>query len=479
MSERLYRHNSMRETPTNNDLCSEYANGLTHLASAGSIAFSLLRAYRLIRSRCRLSFSGRGVRMWLMLMTAMAVALATLAFSNGELERGVTKLGIIENGRIYAVVEPDSEIRYFSTDGGFTWIPRPTSQLPGTGSQEIETPRGRYALEGTNVLRVSLDGRREVVYSTEFFRDSSNRWMQAEDTEHLGERQIGSDPLTMVYDPDSGNVIVALGLQGVIVETPDGRWTHANVGPYPSTDYSFESKNRTLLSSLEFWTVVIVLSVSWAGAALALSRSQTIVSWETLPMAIIVGGVLLFMYLIFFSIPGLNLFVPVAVALGIWEMNQRNEWRTAALISISTFSLIISGSLVLMFGGSDADAGSAHARWFFPFSMAAFALSIASMAVSWKLLSYWRETIGTIALAAVMIVVFFFVWLHVAIPDLLVKGAAFALPAILALWLRNHVKEETVRDVVLCPQCEYENQPSATLCSYCEFPLRKEVGQHS
>ena len=417
--------------------------------------------------------------MWTMLMTAVAVALVTFAFSNGELERGVTKLGIIENGPIYAVAEPDSDIRYISRDGGFTWIPRLTSRLPGTGDQELETPRGRYSLDGSRILREGPDGRREVVFSTELFRDSSNVWMQAEDTGHHGERRLGSDPMSMIYDSDSGNVIVALGLQGVVVGTPDGRWTHARVGRYAPTDFSIESKSRALFSSLEFWTVVIVLSVSWAGAALALSRSRSIVNWKTLPMAFVVGAILLLMYLIFFSIPGLNLFVPVAVALGIWEMNQRNEWRTAALISIGTFSLIISGSLVLMFGGSDADPRSAYAKWFFPFSMVAFALAIASMAVSWRMLSYWREVIGTIVLSAVIIVVFFFVWLHAAIPDLLVKVAAFALPAFLAVWLRNHVKQGTVRHVVLCPQCEFENQPSATLCAYCEFPFRKEVEPYS
>ncbi len=417
--------------------------------------------------------------MWTILMTAMVVALATFAFSNGELERGVIKLGVDDKGHIYAIVEPSNEIDYFSTDGGFTWIPRPTSWLAGTGSHEIETPRGRYILEGPNVLGVGPDGGREVVYSTEFFRDSSNRWMQAEDTGRLGEREIGSDPLTMVYDPESGNVIVALGLQGVVVGTADGKWTHAHVGRYEATDFSFGAKNRVFLSSAEFWTVVIVLSVSMAGAALALSRSRTMVNWKTLPMAFIVGGVLLLMYLIFFSIPGLNLFVPVLIALGIWEMNQRNEWRTAALISIGGFSALAAVAVLLMFGGSDAEPGSIYGRWFLPVSLAAIALAIASMAVSWKLLGNWKPVVLTIVAIAVFTVVPQVLWLHVGFPHLVAKGLPIALGAPLALLLRNQVKEETVRDVLVCPTCEFENQPSATICAYCEFPFKKQAGPNS
>ena len=427
----------------------------------------------------RLFVEGRAVRMSVFLMIAVAVSLASMAFSEPVEEKGITSLGISEAGDVYAFVSPDRDIRYISRDGGLTWTPKQWNYVPVTiGGWGVQTPRGRYKLEGPNILLVDPDGRQKVVYSTNFLTEGANGWKEAEDTRHHGERRIGSDPYRVVYDSKSGNVIVALGLQGVVVGTPDGSWKHARVGPYSPTDFSFESKTRTLISSLEFWTIVIVLSVSWAGTALALSRSRTIVNWKTLPMALIVGAILLVMFLIFFSIPGLNLFVPVLVALGIWEMHQRNEWRTATLISISGFALITSGALVLMFGGSDAKPESVYTRWFFPFSMAAFALAIASMAVSWRLLTYWRTVMRVIALAAVIVVAMFFVWLHTEIPGLLVKLAIFALPAIFALRLRNQVKEETVRDVVLCPKCEFENQPTAIVCTYCDYPLREKVRPH-
>ena len=212
-------------------------------------------------------------------------------------------------------------------------------------------------------------------------------------------------------------------------------------------------------------------------------------------MAIVVGVVLIGMFFIFFLIAGLNLFIPFLIALGVWELHQRREWRTAALLSIGALSLLASGALIFVFGGPDADlgsfssirlgpltisfggsggdTGSIHGMWFVPIAIAAYALIITSFAVSWKLFRYWRAITGSILAMAALTVLPFILWLHVGIPIVLAKGLAIALSVVVAISLRNHMKQETITQVTFCPKCDYENSPSARICAYCELPLKQ------
>ena len=70
-------------------------------------------------------------------------------------------------------------------------------------------------------------------------------WAQKRTTTHLYERRIATQPLAIVYDERSGNLIVAMGIQGVLVGNPDGRWTPYTVGAYTPTDFSFSRQNAS------------------------------------------------------------------------------------------------------------------------------------------------------------------------------------------------------------------------------------------
>ena len=79
--------------------------------------------------------------------------------------------------------------------------------------------------------------------------------------------QLGSDqgrsrtkPYGIAYDALSGNLIVAMGLQGVVVGSPDGHWSRVAVGDYSPTDFSFAGKTVVLLSNLMLWVTTICLS---------------------------------------------------------------------------------------------------------------------------------------------------------------------------------------------------------------------------
>ena len=82
------------------------------------------------------------------------------------------------------------------------------------------------------MLRTGAVGSRgQVAYSTEFLEEQGNVWVQWVSTEELGQRrEFAFRPSAIVYDETSGNLVLALGIQGVLVGTPDGKWTTIAVG---------------------------------------------------------------------------------------------------------------------------------------------------------------------------------------------------------------------------------------------------------
>ena len=138
-----------------------------------------------------------------------------------------------------------------------------------------------YIVDGTDIIRERRQlGSREVVYSYEYLLSSGNRWMQALDKREIENRVIATRALDLFYDDQSGNLIVAMGLQGVVVVTPDGTSTRVAVGPYSPTDFSFGSKVRTYVGSLLLWEmarftgVAFLLTFSFAALALAFSAAS-------------------------------------------------------------------------------------------------------------------------------------------------------------------------------------------------------------
>ena len=440
---------------------------------------------------------GRTLRMRGVLLVAAVVFLVGVAYSNPAQVQGVTSVGIDKSGSVHAPAHGDRDFSYYSVDGGVTWKPEKDERYDiAWGGSVVETPRGRNVLEGPEINSIDVDGQQiEVIYPVASLGQGTIIWTQEHETGRFRSREIADQPSRILSDSPSDNVIPALGHQGVLVGTPDGGSIDTAVGPFTPADFSFISKTWNLLSSLQFWTAAMALSLSMTGAALILSRSWSIVNWKTPLMAIVVGVVLIGMFFIFFLIAGLNLFIPFLIALGVWELHQRREWRTAALLSIGALSLLASGALIFVFGGPDADlgsfssirlgpltisfggsggdTGSIHGMWFVPIAIAAYALIITSFAVSWKLFRYWRAITGSILAMAALTVLPFILWLHVGIPIVLAKGLAIALSVVVAISLRNHMKQETIIQVTFCPKCDYENPPSARICAYCELPLKQ------
>ena len=124
-------------------------------------------------------------------------------------------------------------------------------------AQAVETPRGVYEIEGTDIVH---DGK--VVYSTAYLSEDTNLWLQERDTRHLGDRILTTRPYGISFDAATGNVIVGMGIQGVLVGTPDGKWTQQAELDYRPTDFSRRGRAGALANDLEFWVLALALAAS-------------------------------------------------------------------------------------------------------------------------------------------------------------------------------------------------------------------------
>jgi len=127
-------------------------------------------------------------------------------------------------------------------------------------------------------------------------------------------------PQDAIFDVSSGNLIVAMGVQGVLVRTPKGTWTRVPVGDYEYVYLNTFDRLKTLLD-VEIWMAValLVLMPLTLRIPLQVSRFEivmAVISWLTWTGA-----------LVFLSGRFINTFLPLgstlcgmslAVVLGVW-----------------------------------------------------------------------------------------------------------------------------------------------------------------
>ena len=228
----------------------------------------------------------QSIRARLALLAATAAALASVA-SSYETDTGIYYLGRAASGTLsaYALRSfPAEGESYESVDGGLTWTKTIEDYVPlerqNQRKKEVGDADGTYfKISPYSPHIIRTDGtpdNQEVVYSYEHLLSGGNRWMQALDKRDFENRAIITDgPFDLFYDDQSGNLIVAMGLQGVVVVAPDGTSTRVAVGPYSPTDFSFGSKVRTFLASLlhreaAIYSTAAAILLTFSFAALAL-----------------------------------------------------------------------------------------------------------------------------------------------------------------------------------------------------------------
>ena len=216
------------------------------------------------------------------LLTVVAAALLTMAH-DFDGDRGILRLGGTTSGALGTYAQPFPHDAgggtYESTDGGLTW--RRTSQgllsLEPSYLHTMSTPSSPYTfkIEGPLVVREEFSTVPEdVVFSSDYLQRGGNRWIQALDKRDIKWAVETTGPQNIYYDEPSGNLIVAMGIQGVVVVAPDGTSTRVAVGPYSPTDFSFRGKAQAYASSMlhpesaTFTGFALLLAFSFAALAL-------------------------------------------------------------------------------------------------------------------------------------------------------------------------------------------------------------------
>ena len=209
------------------------------------------------------------------MVTAALAAFATVATSETASDEGIRMVAVSPQGIVGGLYW--GFMPYKSHNGGLNWVTRENPYVTGgeTGGEEnirwggefVETPRGTYKIEGADILLLVSGEEPRQVFSAAYLQESGNRWFQEIEGRQFGERGISSGPTSVIFDPRSGNVVAALGTQGVVVGTSDGRWIPAAVDSYAPTDFSLSRKFGALLSEVDFWASVLIFPLSMIAAA--------------------------------------------------------------------------------------------------------------------------------------------------------------------------------------------------------------------
>ena len=253
------------------------------------------------------------LRVRLALLAAGVATFATVATSYLPPETGVNRVGVTGNGIIVASgSNEDGDFQYRSGNGGLTWTPVYPATNIEWGGLEVETPRGKSKIQDSDILRLTVSGEWELAYSAAYLQQEANVWIQEQATARFGLRELARGPHSIVYDEHSGNVIVAMGLQGVVVGTPNGEWSRVAVDDYAPTDFSAAGKSLALLSNFGVWVTAFALSLSMTAVSIpfTLYRGEK----SSLGIGATVAGLALFI-----GIPDLLLTLgPNSVVIGIW-----------------------------------------------------------------------------------------------------------------------------------------------------------------
>jgi hypothetical protein len=152
-----------------------------------------------------------------------------------------------ENGKIFARGGYNSS--YISQDGGITWEPYQPSatieceQAPNKASEEDEWLEVPGALPGTvyrywpnEDIQLSTDGGKTWNTGMKFSRISEPERIYYLKS-RAGSPSINPGPFDAVADQASGNMLFAMGQQGVLVHTAQGQWLWSKGGAYQRPDY--------------------------------------------------------------------------------------------------------------------------------------------------------------------------------------------------------------------------------------------------
>ena len=400
------------------------------------------------------------LRVRLALLAAGVATFATVATSAPTPLTGIRSVGVAGDGAIMAAANDGRDrLQYSSSDGGLTWEPYSWPPNIVWGGQGVATPRGNFLIRGSDILVLTIEGDWVEVHSTTYLQGDANVWVQEQTTTRFGPRDIGTKPHSMAYDARSGNLIVAMGLQGVVVGSPDGNWSRVAVGDYSPTDFSFAGKTVVALSNLRLWVTTICLSLSMTAVSIvfALYRGEK----SSLGIAATLAALALLRI-----IPDLlPAFEPNAVVMGIWIFHEillppllvlgalalaaylafapkDNSAARPAALAMGIIAAIASGATFRLFGTSDLAPPILVEIPLFVFLTLTMFCSIAAISFAWRQLKHRRSVFSAFAWMNGLVILVFLTWVQLGFGLTFAKISAFVLVALVAIALTNHLKRK-------------------------------------
>jgi len=180
---------------------------------------------------------------------------------------GADCLTVLDNGALVVPQEyPDS---YVSTNGGLTWEAVLPESVPGYESCESR-PDVWTLTDPQQVMYRFTSGGPAIEQST----DGGETWSAAFNLTGMearialysrmrsGAYAASAGPFDALIEPESGNLVVAMGYDGVLVRDPSGEWQWAAVGPF----YHDRVNTAEELSHLLFWEAMLALIIAIAAA---------------------------------------------------------------------------------------------------------------------------------------------------------------------------------------------------------------------
>ena len=156
----------------------------------------------------------------LSLLVAVVAAVASVATSS-ESHQGITAFELDDHGNV--VGYSSGPVR-----GDERWVT----------SKRAVTPRGTFQIRGHGIY-LTRDGQPETkAFSTTFVAPWIDQNALAAATRDIGPRTVSVMPKAIYYEESTESVLVAMGLQGLVVGLPDGRWVRKPVGNYRPLDFS-------------------------------------------------------------------------------------------------------------------------------------------------------------------------------------------------------------------------------------------------
>ena len=353
----------------------------------------------------RHSGEGRGSLRTRLTLIAVGVAVfATIATSEPYIDYGITDIVLDTEGTL--LVAAGHGTVHSSTDGGMTWscCKYATKDVVFKDSNVVRTPRGTYRIRGRDLVLILSDDSHEVVYSIPHWNDG-NVWVQSKSMDLL-DRRLTQDPYGLIFHELSGNIIVAAGVQGVIVGTPEEKWNPVPIGGYRLANFSLPSKVATLLSDPLFWLPSVAVAFSFTLLALFLSASHT-------------------------------------------EHRVSGYARADALISaMFTGFLFLSNVGLLVFDDSSSSSFMGLSSFMVLLGIVAGVFCLMACLKAPNQLKRWRELGLGFVLINLLILLVFLAWLQIGIPTLLAKFSAIAL-SVLAVWALTKLYARNQGDSIL------------------------------